>query len=583
MKKLFIYKFYMLRILKNKLYSITSLIFVIINLLAFCIIFTVSNKMELITTMTMIVLILNFIFLAFFDVTNIADFFIQDHTSNVESLMIRKGKKPTNLFFSRFFANKTASISYCFLIFLLYISFSNITTSAEIQTSITNKYSLGVFVLIPFDLMISAITLILSVTTKKMKVTLPFPWIITTLLCLYPMGGPMILYIINKGDTSISLVSKAQNIGRYQSYLERKNDNKILNKLYDNFMDSKREQNYKEIFNNQNLIKITSDSEKTSSEITNYFVVLSTKSWEQVELYYQNKENKLKDFISSYIEQINYEVRISVEFGENFAEKLLKVQESDQFLKDLISISGEPIDSAKNKQEYWSDTYFNSSDWNVYNGNNGIKKILENVDFTKMAENYSKNDVISINSIIKNQYKYHYLLTNYNNDNYNYGITRGKFKFENNKEWMKNNFIVPFNSSNLNYFIIGLLNDPLTTSGDKLADAFKYENRDQLYNNLNPFMHIFIMANNIGTNDIYYETPIYNSFAFQVPYYANNIYKTNDLETTLNPKAQNEYAMMEPYFYAYTPYLIWIFTSLGIYSISYLAYYSLIYKKSSDN
>ncbi|ASP28385.1 hypothetical protein SCORR_v1c06130 [Spiroplasma corruscae] len=589
MSKVFLFKFYLLRILKSKIFIILTSIILTINIIIMSIVFIISKEADSITTSSIVLIVLNLLFLTFFNTANITDFFIQDNISNIESLMIRKGKRPSNIFISRILSNKLCSITYCFVIFILFITLSNITTF-KVQEPITNKYSFGIFALIAYDLLITSITLILSVCTKKMKSTLPLPWIMATLFSLYPTIGPMILYIINIGDLSLSSVTMGDNLGLYDTYLERKNNNRILNKLYADYNDTTRIIAYNDVFNNENLFNIkqinggyNQHNNNDINQIKNYLINISSSSWQTLDFYYQNKQNKLTTFIKEYIESLKVDDKLTVIFGEDFSSDLLKVQESDPFLKDLIAISPEPVDTTSNTNQYLNNVYFiNNNSFEVYKGNNGIKNTLLNIDFSKLIES-SVSEVNSIDQILRNQFYYYYQLYFYTNINSLIINTQKKFILENNIELIKKHFIVPYNFSNLIYFLINLQQEPKTVTSDKFFSYLKYKTRNTLYYNLNPFMHFFIMANNIGIEDKYYEAFIYKSFAFQIPLYWNNIIKSNDLETILDPKIPNEYKEPEPYFHIYTPYLIWILSSISLIVIAYSAYIKLIYKKSSDN
>ncbi|AKU80092.1 hypothetical protein [Spiroplasma turonicum] len=580
MNRFTVFKFSLLRVIKNKMYIIGFSILIWINIILMLCIFLIAKSFSTITISTIPVFIINFLFLAFFNISNIADFFIQDNISNLESLMIRKGKKPKNIFFSKIFINKLVSFSYIFLIILIYFLLSFLVQN-QYQEIVTYKYSLGLFVLFAFDLFITAITLFLAVFTKSYKKTLPLPWIFTTFIGLYPVLGPMIIYLITMGQPSFSETTNAYNYGKYDSYLERKNDNSILIKLFNDYKSkASLKSQYENLFSDENLKIDYSGTESKSNVIDSarsLIIDYTMNNFMSLEMYILNNNNQYINFWKDFFNLNDQNSSFKIEFSKNFTTKLLDLQKKDDFLMDLVTAAPEEVDPIFNKNIYWDNSYFSTNVYKSLFKKSGLSSPESFTNFDKILDNYNKNDLSKINKIIKNQVLYYYSNTKFYYNSFGFNI----FDFYEHIDTFNKYFRIPYNYHTFIYFLTELLQEPGVDQGKSLYEFYNFYSISKNFYNLNPFLQIFVMSNNMGSKDNYYDQFIYKNLIFPIPYYAH-VLQTNEYESFKDPSIDGEYKLTNSFFKLEYIYLAWILIPISIFSLSFLIYYKKIYVKSKE-
>ncbi|AKX34687.1 hypothetical protein SLITO_v1c10760 [Spiroplasma litorale] len=586
-----VFKFSIMRTLKRKLFYIPISIVIALNLFISIIIFTTSNSFMIITIGSIFIILIDMIFISFFNITNLSDFFIQDHISNIESLMIRKGRKPTVIFFSKIFANKLITTSFILVVYTLYILIS-LSTKIYQKETIVLKYSLGVFVLIPFDLLITWITLLIAVTTKSYKKTLPVTWVISVLFFMYPIIGPGLFVALGSSDLYDSNIISS--LYRYENYKERKNKNAFLNKLYTDLNETKKlETKYKNLVDENITIKFSNESENESGDYQiirsvtlNFITYMLSKSWLKPQLYLfsQEKNQKLVEtFVKEYINNSKNNYNFKINFTSEFNQQLINLFEKDEFLKDIVTLSPSVVSATDNVKSYWNNSYFNSNDKEVLIGDNGIKGTVNSTLFSKLIKT-TDDQLKNIYKIISNAYNYNFAdikystpnLSNVESEKYIYD----KLKFEFNWSFLQKNIIIPYNFLSMVEILKDTLEDPLVPQTAYIINIDSNYTKNKSFYNLSPFNNFYVMANSFGSGD-YYDAFVQKNSFLRGPAYSL-VYQTNSLQQFEDPSIAPEYSSKDSYFNLGAVYSSYIIISLGLIGMCYWIYVSRIYKKSGD-
>ncbi|ASP28382.1 hypothetical protein SCORR_v1c06100 [Spiroplasma corruscae] len=582
-----IFKFSILRTLKRKMFYIPLMVVILLNILTSLIVFNSFDEFMFVTIGSIFIILFNMIFIAFYNITNLSEFFIQDHISNIESLMIRKGKKPTTIFMSKLLANKIISITFILLVYILYI-FSSLTTNIFQSELITNRYSIGMFVLVPFDLLITWITLLLAVCTKSYKKTLPVTWLFSVLFFMYPVIGPGLFIAL--GSTDLYDSNVISSLYRYENYKERKDNNKLLIKLYEDYNQSKQLSNdYVSLVNNNLKIDFVGENEDETIYYLDKNAIKKFISWMlsdsilRPQLYLLSKEDKVVDFITGYLNNTSYKNKASFTFDDNFNQDLKDLFTKDLFINDSVLLSPNKIDPKINMNTYWNNSYFNKNDKYIFYGENGINKSLI-LDNAKKIVDTNNEEINKTNKILENAFYYNFYNIKFHTDYFTSNSSEieilEKIKFESNWLFLNNNIQIPYNYLSMLYILIDSLKEPEAILPTYAFNQESNYETNKLFYNLYPFNNFYIMANSFGSGD-YYDAFVQKCSFLRGPIYTM-VYQTNSIEQFDDPNIKPEYSSIDSYFNLSALYIAYIITSLCFIGMCYWIYVSRIYKKSGD-
>ncbi|AXK51721.1 ABC transporter permease [Spiroplasma alleghenense] len=484
-----IFKFSLLRIIKNKLFIILTAIIlsliVLIPILAMTLGENIINDVE----MAMIfIIVLSIFWISFVNINNIVTIAITDEKSGIQSLENRRGVKNSSIFFAKFAPLKIITLSYILLVYLIFILVS-LMFPIPLKGFIIRNLAVGIFSLIAYDFLIFGVVLLLSSTTRSMKKALPFGWILMTLFMFFSIFGP-IFFAFNPdlGDWSSNIYEPSikNNFDLRQTQTSETNFltqlSESLNDLENSFKENIAgpiDGDFETIFRDHDITKLIFND----GMITYFGELIEQGSFEKsVEKYFKKFNTSLE------------KTRILINEAE-----LKKALEDNLYYEFVKSIN---IKAEWNKEKHFKNSYFYKSSGNNYNKPQQLKEVLDNFkNFDNGTVKISENETEVLKSTVVNSYRFEYSLRS-NDDvigkNWTGKIDSKNF-FYNYNFWIDSSPYSPgsYLFNKISSRLIKNFKYPLKIEEEK----FRWKIAAALNYQINPFMWFYEMVYFSGVNN----------------------------------------------------------------------------------